>query len=104
MTPFQDVEDNTDCDSGDEKTNSPDNLNHNQLAAEDDNEFAEMKVTVATDNSIVRVRWKNNSIVITLSNEHGVSPIKKCRRYSTKEKKNVEIAQPSVIKFYTWEV
>lgn len=34
ITPPDDFSDNTDCDSGDEDTNNPDHLNHNQLSAQ----------------------------------------------------------------------
>ncbi|KAF2895612.1 hypothetical protein ILUMI_10564, partial [Ignelater luminosus] len=39
ITPPEDVGDNKDCDSADEETNNPDNLNHNQPAAQGNTGF-----------------------------------------------------------------
>ncbi|KAF2887754.1 hypothetical protein ILUMI_18419, partial [Ignelater luminosus] len=47
-------------------------------------------------NNILAVRWKDNSIVILLSNQYGVKPL----HYSTKEKKKVYIPQPNVVSMY----
>lgn len=55
---------------------------------------------IDTNDDIVCVRWKDNSVVTMLSNEYGVAPIRQAVRYSAKEKKKVDIPQPNMIHCY----
>ncbi|CAG5047569.1 unnamed protein product [Parnassius apollo] len=53
-----------------------------------------------TNDQICAVRWNDNSVVTLLSNEYGVHPIQKAKRYSAVEKKKVNIQQPYVVQQY----
>lgn len=55
---------------------------------------------VDKDENIVCVRWKDNSVVTLLSNEYGLCPIQKAIRYSSTNKKKVDIQQPYVVQYY----
>lgn len=50
--------------------------------------------------NILAVRWHDNSVVTLLSNEYGVNPIQKAKRYSTATKNKIEIDQPNLISQY----
>ena len=52
------------------------------------------------NDSICAVRWHDNNVVTLLSNEFGVQPIQKAKRYSTALKRRVEIDQPNVVAQY----
>jgi YD repeat-containing protein len=48
----------------------------------------------------VVIRWNDNSVVTLASNVHGVLPVEKVKRWSSSEKKRIEVSQPAAIKFY----
>lgn len=52
------------------------------------------------NDKICAVRWHDNNVVTILSNEYGVQPIQKAKRYSVAAKKKVDIEQPYVIHQY----
>ncbi|XP_066965507.1 piggyBac transposable element-derived protein 3-like [Macrobrachium rosenbergii] len=52
------------------------------------------------DSQILVVRWNDNGVVSTGSNEHGTFPMKKVERYSAKEKKKVSVGCPRLIDIY----
>ncbi|KAJ8868112.1 hypothetical protein PR048_031921 [Dryococelus australis] len=49
---------------------------------------------------ISAVALGDNNGVYTLSNEHGVQPVQYANRYSSKEKKSLQVTQPNVIHRY----
>lgn len=49
---------------------------------------------------ISAVAWRDNNVVYTLSNEHGVQPVQYANRYSSKDKKKLQVTQPNVIHKY----
>lgn len=49
---------------------------------------------------IALVRWNDNSVVTTISNQFTALPIGTAKRYDRKQKKEMNINQPNVIKFY----
>ncbi|XP_030765498.1 piggyBac transposable element-derived protein 3-like [Sitophilus oryzae] len=57
-------------------------------------------------NNIVGVCWKDNNVVTLMSNEFGLEPVLKCKRYSAKERSKVDIPQPYVVNstMHSWEV
>lgn len=46
------------------------------------------------------VRWNDNSVVTVISNHLNSQPVSTTKRYSRKEKKEINIEQPNVIKYY----
>lgn len=46
------------------------------------------------------VRWNDNSIVTVASNIFSVEPLANTKRYNRKERKDVQILQPNLIKQY----
>lgn len=46
------------------------------------------------------VRWNDNSVVTVISNHFNSQPISNAKRYNRKEKREVNIEQPDVIKHY----
>jgi hypothetical protein len=42
-------------------------------------------------------RWKDNAVVTTASTTHGIQPISMVQKYSSSEKKNINVPQPFVI-------
>ncbi|KAL0830047.1 hypothetical protein ABMA28_003505 [Loxostege sticticalis] len=52
------------------------------------------------NDNICAVRWNINNVVTLLSNEFGVNPIQKARRYSVTQKQRIEIDQPNVVYQY----
>ncbi|KAF2891626.1 hypothetical protein ILUMI_14547 [Ignelater luminosus] len=83
ITPPEDVGDNKDCDSADEETNNPDNLNHNQPAAQGNNGFGatdivrENRMDACTLKKLAKMkrlrRGEMDSVVATHNNKY-------CRR------------------------
>ena len=53
-----------------------------------------------TKNDVLVCKWNDNSVVNLCSNAAGVHPISKASRYSSSEKKRVQIDQPFLIKLY----
>ncbi|XP_035455963.2 piggyBac transposable element-derived protein 3-like [Spodoptera frugiperda] len=53
-----------------------------------------------TNDNICAVRWNDNSVVTLLSNEFGVHPVQKARRYSVAAKQKIDIDQPNVVQQY----
>ena len=51
-------------------------------------------------NNISLCRWMDNSVVTIASTAHGREPLSKVKRYSQKEKKNIEVDCPLVIREY----
>lgn len=51
-----------------------------------------------SNQNIIAVKWHDNSIVTLCSNFSGVEPLHVVKRYSQKEKKNIQV---SIISFYT---
>ncbi|KAJ8884121.1 hypothetical protein PR048_015978 [Dryococelus australis] len=49
------------------------------------------KVCTEENKGISAVAWRDNSVVYTLSNEAGVQPVQYANRYSSKEKKSLQI-------------
>ena len=55
----------------------------------------------AEKNSMIRiVRWLDNRAVQLASNFAYIEPLIKCRRYSKKERKYLEILHPNIVKLY----
>ncbi|XP_053631028.2 piggyBac transposable element-derived protein 3-like [Cherax quadricarinatus] len=50
--------------------------------------------------SVLAVRWKDNKVVTILTNDIGINPVTKIRRYSKELKQKVEVDCPAVIKNY----
>lgn len=50
--------------------------------------------------NVYLVRWNDNSVVTMISNHLSVEPMSTAKRYNRKEKKEVNIQQPNVIKVY----
>ncbi|KAJ8879405.1 hypothetical protein PR048_020013 [Dryococelus australis] len=46
------------------------------------------------------VAWRDNNVVYTHTNEHGVQPVQYANHYSSKEKKSLQVTQPNVIHKY----
>ena len=46
------------------------------------------------------VGWSDNRAVQLASNLTCIEPLHKCKRYSKKERKDLEILQPNIVKFY----
>lgn len=59
-----------------------------------------MDSAVDKNKGIIGIKWKDNSVVTVMSNEFGVEPLQKCKRFSVKDKKKVDIPQPHAIKMY----
>lgn len=55
---------------------------------------------VTTNNKIVICKWNDNNIVNIASNNNQVFPTVQIKRFSQKEKKNIYIPQPALIKKY----
>ncbi|XP_046671042.1 piggyBac transposable element-derived protein 3-like [Homalodisca vitripennis] len=55
---------------------------------------------VCEEESVIAVRWNDNSVVTDMSNVTGVHPLHKAKRYSFTEKKKIDISQPDVIHNY----
>lgn len=53
-----------------------------------------------TNDKICAVRWNDNNVVTMLSNEFGVHPVQKARRYSVAAKQKIDIDQPNVVHQY----
>ena len=53
-----------------------------------------------TKNDVLVCKWNDNSVVNLCSNAAGVHPISKASRYSSSEKKRVQIDHPLLIKLY----
>lgn len=53
-----------------------------------------------SDQNIIAVKWHDNNVVSLISNVAGVAPIHTVKRYSQKEKKNIQVEQPHLIKMY----
>lgn len=53
-----------------------------------------------TNDNICAIRWNDNSVVTLLSNEFGVHPVQKARRYSVAAKQKIHIDQPNVVHQY----
>ena len=53
-----------------------------------------------TKNDVLVCKWNDNSVVNLCSNAAGVHPISKASRYSSSEKKRLQIDQPFLIKLY----
>lgn len=53
-----------------------------------------------TQNEIVCVRWKDNSVCTMISNYDSIQPIKKIKRWSKEAKKKVDIEQPNLFTTY----
>ena len=52
-------------------------------------------------NSMIRiVRWLDNRAVQLASNYAHTEPLHKCKRYSKKEREDLEILQPNIVKLY----
>ncbi|KAJ8895777.1 hypothetical protein PR048_001115, partial [Dryococelus australis] len=58
------------------------------------------EVYTEENKGISAVAWRDNNVVYTLSNEHGVQPVQYANRYSSKEKKSLQVTQPKVIHKY----
>lgn len=50
--------------------------------------------------SITLVRWNDNSVVTVISNHYNTQPICATKRYNRKERKEISINQPNIIKCY----
>lgn len=50
---------------------------------------------VDRNNWVVGTRWKDSNVLTILSNQYVMNPIQKCSRYSVKQKKTIEIIQPT---------
>ncbi|KAJ8876696.1 hypothetical protein PR048_021143 [Dryococelus australis] len=50
--------------------------------------------------AISAVAWRDNNVVYTLSNEHGVQPVQYANRYSSRENKSLQVTQPNAIHKY----
>lgn len=53
-----------------------------------------------SDQNIIAVKWNDNNVVCLISNFAGVAPIHSVKRYSQKEKKNLQVEQPHLIYMY----
>ena len=53
-----------------------------------------------TNNGISVVRWKDNSVVTVASNMAGSGPLQTVKRWSSKEKKMVQVPQPHCVSEY----
>ena len=53
-----------------------------------------------TKNDVLVYKWNDNNVVNLNSNAAGVHPISKAYRYSSSEKKQLQIDQPFLIKLY----
>jgi hypothetical protein len=49
---------------------------------------------------ILICRWKDNAVITTASTAHGIQLISMVKRYSSSEKKNINVPQPFVINKY----
>ncbi|XP_068224706.1 uncharacterized protein, partial [Palaemon carinicauda] len=82
----------TDEDSADEDQGGLiDNLSGKQLDAAGE---------AALPNEVWLGKWMDNSVVTITSTAHGREPLSKVKRYSKKEKKNIEVDCPLVIREY----
>lgn len=52
------------------------------------------------NSGISLVRWNDNSVVTTISNHYNELPISTAKRYNRKEKKDMNINQPNIIRVY----
>lgn len=57
-------------------------------------------------NNVLILKWYDNKSVHVISSYMGVTPIEKAKRWSSKDKKHIEVDIPSAIKEYTqkWAV
>jgi DNA excision repair protein ERCC-6 len=55
---------------------------------------------VADSINIIVVNWNDNKVPFLASNAVGVNPIREVKRYSKKDKKNIQVPQPKVINQY----
>ena len=53
-----------------------------------------------TNHGVIVCKWNDNSVVNLCSNAAGVHPISNASRYSSSEKKRVQIEQPYLVKLY----
>ena len=53
-----------------------------------------------TNHGVIVCKWNDNSVVNLCSNAAGVHPISNASRYSSSEKKQVQIEQPYLVKLY----
>ena len=51
-------------------------------------------------NKLIVVRWNDNSVVTLASNCQPVNPVGTTKRYSRKEKKIVDVPEPSLVRYY----
>ncbi|KAJ8875858.1 hypothetical protein PR048_023761 [Dryococelus australis] len=58
------------------------------------------KLYTEENKGISTVAWRDNNMVYTLSNEHGVQSVQYDNRYSFKEKKSLQVRQPNTIHKY----
>lgn len=52
------------------------------------------------ENNVILVRWNDNSVVTMASNVHGVYPLVKAKRWSSSDKKTIEVDQPKLVLRY----
>lgn len=55
---------------------------------------------VDANNEVLVCRWSDNSVVNICSNAVGIEPVSTTTRYSTKEKKKIQVKQPHMVKVY----
>lgn len=55
---------------------------------------------VDQNSELTLVRWNDNSIVTVASNNFSVHPLANTKRYNRKERKDIQISQPNMIKQY----
>ena len=58
------------------------------------------EVVHASEESINVIQWLDNKCVVLASNTCSDAPSSKCKRFSKKEKKDVEFPQPNAVKLY----
>lgn len=51
-------------------------------------------------NNVTIIKWHDNRCVHVISSYKGVNPIEKAKRWSSKDKKYIEVDMPSAIKEY----
>ena len=56
--------------------------------------------TIEKNDGILVGKWMDNNVVAVASNSLGESPIKHVKRYSSKEKKHINVPQPAIITTY----
>lgn len=55
---------------------------------------------ISKEDAVLVCKWVDNSVVCVASNCHGVNPISEVRRFSKKDKKQIQVKRPNVIKEY----